>query len=434
MFALLIKCVKAGYASACRHERRLDAPLNAPSAPPASAIRLEAALLHSRDDVATALLDLPAGLSLTLTCDERSREVVTAEPIRAGHKLAVRALGAGRRIRKYGEFIGRMTSDVAPGAWVHSHNLVTSAVRTVADERAWRAQALPAGGVRGLGETRHRFGACPAYDPERRLLYWIDAGVPALHFFDVARDTGASSPLPRAARGLVLARDGAAIVATDDGFLRVDPSSRAPSTIAAWVPPAPPLRVTDLQCDPRGRMWCVAAVPDSGAADGVLCRYGGKDAGMTAVDRLLAPAGLAWSLDGATLYVGESGRATVNAYEFDAATGTLGAPRAFADLGTMPGELGGMAVDVDDQLWAALPGAGCLVRFTREGGVDRVVRVPASRPTACAFGGDAFRRLCVTTESAGLRDAQRRAESLSGQVLEMDVGVAGAPPHRARVE
>ncbi|MEP7276075.1 MAG: SMP-30/gluconolactonase/LRE family protein [Betaproteobacteria bacterium] len=394
--------------------------------------RLEAARLDLRDDVATALVALPARQSVVMACEGRSREVVTAEPIPAGHKFALRALGAGRRIRKYGEFIGRVTEDVAPGAWVHSHNLVTSAVRAGIDERAWRAQAEPPGGVRVLGNVRCDAGTSPVFDAHDARLYWIDAGAHVVHAYDLRRASAREWPVPDAAQALVLAGDGAPIVATDGGFVRVDPATGTSGCVVAWGTLARTQRCACLQADAQGGLWGAATTTDSRAADGALWRFNEGQGGTRVVERLLTPAGLAWSLDGATLYVAESGRAVIGAYAFDAATGVPGARRTFADLGTMPGELGGMAVDADNHLWTALPGAGCLVRFGPAGSIDRVVRVPVSRPTACAFGGDDFGRLFVTTAGGG-GTAARRSEPLAGRVLEMDVGVRGTAPHRARI-
>ena len=41
----------------------------------------------------------------------------------AGHKYALRSIGAGEYVVKYGEVIGRATRDIAEGEWVHTHNL-----------------------------------------------------------------------------------------------------------------------------------------------------------------------------------------------------------------------------------------------------------------------------------------------------------------------
>ena len=394
------------------------------------ATRLDAALLDPRDDVATALVELPAGRVLSLAVDGRMRDVITTEPIPAGHKVAVRPLGAGRRIRKYGEFIGRMTQAVAAGAWIHSHNLVTSAVRSIDDERAWRAQAAPERMHAVAGAVHCDAGASPVFDPRRGAVHWIDDGVPVLHSLDVARGSTARTMLPSPARAAALASDGAVLVAVDTGLVRVEPETMAVSLSAGGALPSR-LRWTALQCDPRGRAWATACVPGSREADGVLRMLDGPGACGDVLRGLLGPAGFAWSADGAALYLAESGRAAIVRYEVDAATAALGARQPFADLGTMPGELGGMAVDAADHPWIALPDASCLVRFTPAGAIERVVRLPVSRPTACTFGGERCATLFVTTAVTGLPDARRRAEPLAGQVLALDVDVAGRPLQRA---
>jgi len=103
--------------------------------------RLDAALLDPRDDVATALADLLPGTNLTLCLASTVREVTIAEPIALGHKFALHAIASGAPVRKYGEVIGRTTRDIASGAWVHLHNLETTAMRWEADDAARHAQA-----------------------------------------------------------------------------------------------------------------------------------------------------------------------------------------------------------------------------------------------------------------------------------------------------
>ena len=41
----------------------------------------------------------------------------------SGHKVARRAIAQGEFVIKYGEIIGRAIQDIAPGEWVHTHNL-----------------------------------------------------------------------------------------------------------------------------------------------------------------------------------------------------------------------------------------------------------------------------------------------------------------------
>ncbi|WP_331233326.1 UxaA family hydrolase [Natronorarus salvus] len=78
-----------------------------------------ALLMTERDTVATALEDLESGREIALGEGE---SVALREPVPFGHKVAVTAIDAGDRVRKYGEVIGEATERIEPGAWVHTHN------------------------------------------------------------------------------------------------------------------------------------------------------------------------------------------------------------------------------------------------------------------------------------------------------------------------
>jgi altronate hydrolase len=84
---------------------------------PVSVIRKPVLRLNPADDVVIAARPLQAG---TRIGDE---DVVCADAIPAGHKLAVRAVARGAPVRRYGQIIGFATVDILPGHHVHTHNL-----------------------------------------------------------------------------------------------------------------------------------------------------------------------------------------------------------------------------------------------------------------------------------------------------------------------
>jgi altronate hydrolase len=79
-----------------------------------------ALLLRSGDDIAVARTSLPAGTTIAVD----GAEVTLVEPVPAAHKIALHRIAAGDVIHKYGEPIGVATREIAPGEWVHTHNLV----------------------------------------------------------------------------------------------------------------------------------------------------------------------------------------------------------------------------------------------------------------------------------------------------------------------
>jgi altronate hydrolase len=78
-------------------------------------------VLSDTDNTAVALRDLEAGETLG--------DVVVAEPIRAGHKIAIAPIAAGGTVRKYGVDIGTADVAIAPGEHVHVHNVHSERMR-----------------------------------------------------------------------------------------------------------------------------------------------------------------------------------------------------------------------------------------------------------------------------------------------------------------
>ncbi len=74
--------------------------------------------IHPKDNVAVALHTVPAGTEF---------EGVTAKTeIPQGNKMALVAMENGAQVVKYGFSIGHATASIAPGQWVHTHNMTTN--------------------------------------------------------------------------------------------------------------------------------------------------------------------------------------------------------------------------------------------------------------------------------------------------------------------
>jgi altronate dehydratase small subunit len=84
---------------------------------------IDALRITPLDNVATALRDLPEGHPVVIGGAEVSWQVVAAESIPAGHKLALCLIPAGETIIKYGEPIGKATVAILPGSHTHIHNV-----------------------------------------------------------------------------------------------------------------------------------------------------------------------------------------------------------------------------------------------------------------------------------------------------------------------
>ena len=82
--------------------------------------------LAPQDNVAVALRPLRSGETVMLG----DIPLRVARDIAVGHKLAARAIARGEKIVKYNCPIGSATAAIAPGEYVHTHNVASDYLPT----------------------------------------------------------------------------------------------------------------------------------------------------------------------------------------------------------------------------------------------------------------------------------------------------------------
>ncbi len=126
-------------------------------------------------------------------------------------------------------------------------------------------------------------------------------------------------------------------------------------------------------------------------------------------------------------------------------TADLSKVRPFAHTRGQPASPDGSAVDAEGYLWNAQWDGARVVRYAPDGRIDRIVEMPVARPTSCAFGGEDFTTLYVTSAWDGLSPGARAAQPLAGGLFAFDAGVKGlalplfagrrhiTPPQKTRI-
>ncbi len=137
--------------------------------------------------------------------------------------------------------------------------------------------------------------------------------------------------------------------------------------------------------------------------------------------------GLAWSLDGRTMYYVDTPTQRIDAFSYLAPTGGIGDRHPEIHIAPKAGAPDGMTIDAEGGLWIGLWGGGAVHRYLN-GRLERVIRLPVSQPTSCCFGGEGLDELYVTSAREGLSARQRRAEPLAGALFRVRPGPLGIPP------
>jgi sugar lactone lactonase YvrE len=281
-------------------------------------------------------------------------------------------------------------------------------------------------------DAKAELGEGPVWDPDAACLYFVDITRGLVHRYDPDAQTSQSHQINAMVGAVALTAAGDLVLAVRDGFARLDPDSGKVRGIAGVEADLPGQRMNDGKCDPAGRFWAGTMAIDEQPGAGALYRLDPDGR----VHRMLAEVtisnGLDWSGDGRLMYYVDTPTGSIDVFDFDVATGAIANRRSLARVAPEEGWPDGLTLDADGYLWVALWSGGAVRRYAPDGSLDRVLAVPTTYPTSCAFGGRDLRDLYITTAATALTPEERQREPLAGGLFRCRPGVQGRPPHRFR--
>jgi L-arabinonolactonase len=192
-------------------------------------------------------------------------------------------------------------------------------------------------------------------------------------------------------------------------------------------------RFNDANCDSIGRLWTGTMIDNFQTVDGrpQEIEFSGEIYRISTAESVEildggfgCPNTFAWSPDEKTMYCADSCTGWIYAYDFDVASGSIGRRREFFSDDAF-GIPDGSAMDTDGCLWNARWDGAAVLRITPDGRIDRVVELPVSKVTDCAFGGADLQTLFVTTSGFGMSDSERKTEPMAGDVFAISTCVDG---------
>jgi sugar lactone lactonase YvrE len=283
--------------------------------------------------------------------------------------------------------------------------------------------------MRAVTTEQNVLGEGVRWDARRGELLRVDIAVGRV-FRDRVADDGALLPvrdygLPGTVGAIApIAGDDGWLLAANRGFTHLAPDGS--HAVIAEVSPEG-TRMNDAACDSRGRLWAGSLADDHHAGGGALYRLDGSGRVEQMLDGLTIPNGIAWSLDGSTMYLVDSGPRVIHAFAFDADRAAISDARILVTVPEDVGSPDGLTVDAGGDLWVAVYGGGRVQRYSPGGALKAEFAVPAEQTTCCAFAGRSLNWLYVTTATEGWTDARRRAEPGAGLVYRVDTDAVGQP-------
>lgn len=239
------------------------------------------------------------------------------------------------------------------------------------------------------------------WDESRRVFRYVDILSSAVCSADPVTGRFRKLSLSETVGCILPGPDGSIGIPLRDGLYSYCPEDGSVEKRYSWsIPPA--VRFNDGKCDRNGRLWIGTMYLDQSSPDarkgGALYTFTPQDGLKKVRDNMGIPNGLAFSADDTVMYHIDTAAQCVTAYEYDIADGNISAPRVAVRVPKEDGAPDGMTVDRAGNLWIALWGGGQVACYNPKTGEKRLsVPIPDALVSCCAFGGEDYRTMAVTT-------------------------------------
>ena len=273
-----------------------------------------------------------------------------------------------------------------------------------------------------VSKTLSKWGEGPLWFDGR--VYYVDIEGHSVRSYDPA--TGGEESWSVGERvGFVVPRaSGGFLMGGDNGLAFFDLESGEKTLIVDPEPDKKPdNRFNDGKCDSKGRLWAGTISTMKKKGDATLYRLDTALELTTQFPNVTNSNGLCWTKDGGKFYYIDTPSKKVRAFDYDVESGDISNERIALDTSELEGSPDGMTIDENDHVWIAFCRGGCVRCINlATGDILKTVELPVSGVTSCAFGGEDFETLYITTGSFGNPE-----ECEAGHLFAVKPGVKGLP-------
>jgi len=267
------------------------------------------------------------------------------------------------------------------------------------------------------------------WNAEERRVYWTDVYGVGLYSCDASGGDLVTRAMPEPLGSFVFDPDGNLLLALGSGLFRYQLSTGRLERLTTFEPGIPATRLNDGRCDRAGRF--VVGGCHQGFYNPVssVISYDGERV-RTLIENVALTNGIAFSLDGSRMYFSDSETRVYHYYDYDTATGTLGARHVLTEIAATDGFADGSTVDAEDNVWNARYYGGFVQQYRPDGSPGTRVRLPTDCVTCVCFGGDDLDQLFITTGRKDLTEEKRAVQPSGGGLFKVDCGARGVPEPR----
>ncbi len=271
-----------------------------------------------------------------------------------------------------------------------------------------------------VADRASRSGIGPLWHAREKRLYWLDAHVGSLLFFDPAAGKSGRVRVGEKIQQFLIGDDGSLLLFTEKGALKAMQGEAL--TILVDGLPWRSGTVDAAAVDPDGRLYIASRAAGSRSCALYRVEPGGEAAKV--LEDAGRVSGLVFDASAGQVCCCDAVSREVLLLTPDPLTGSLSHRKVIVRIPESLGVPHGVAVDAKGFLWIALWGGSCVMRISPAGREERRAYFTARLVSGLAFGGEDLRDLYVTT--SGAEDRKTNGPG-AGALYRLRSGVKGIP-------
>ena len=288
-----------------------------------------------------------------------------------------------------------------------------------------------------LLECKNVLGEGITYSSVNNNLYWLDINnISKLFKLNLSSNKNEIFQLPEIVTASSVKSDDELILASNNGLNLFTISNKKYERIIDIEDQLTSTRSNDGGSDAHGRFW-LGTMQNNFDKDGndiPIKKNVGKlykvdvNKKVTVVEEGLGiPNTFVWSPNNTKFYFTDTLNGEILNYNFNLEEGELSNKNKFSSFDR--GFPDGSTIDTDGCLWNCRWGGSCVVRFTPDGKVDKIIEMPVQNITNCVFGGKDMKTLFITTAS----NKGENQNDLDGSLFAVNLNYQGLEDNKSKI-
>ncbi|MGM8211927.1 SMP-30/gluconolactonase/LRE family protein [Virgibacillus sp. W0430] len=285
--------------------------------------------------------------------------------------------------------------------------------------------------VKLIVDAQALIGEGPCWDPDKKILYWVDIIGKKLHIFNPRENVDRVIYVNEYVSSVVVRESGGLLLTTQNGINFFDIKEEMMIPILNPEIHLKNNRFNDGKCDPAGRFWAGTMDFNGQKNCGSLYRLNHNLEITKVKEKVSISNGIAWSPNDDIMYYVDSPTRQVVAFDYDNESGKIDNERVVIKFEDKEGIPDGVTTDMEGKIWIAHWGGSKVTRWNPEiGKLLEVIPIPVLNVSSCVFGGEKMNELYITTSRLDLNKNDLEIQPLAGGVFRLDTNIVGTQSYK----